>query len=86
MPTLPSEGPVTDADIEAAFKGTNFGSADHRALLARSVMSIVVGYHCGHTITQIMITMGFITPTRRLKVRGRKFLSHHFHDWLMKGG
>lgn len=64
---------VTDEDIASAFKGTNFGREDHRHLLALSVMKKALEYHCGHTITEIMVAMGLTTKAGRVTEKGRLF-------------
>ena len=64
---------MTDADIEHAFRGTNFGRDDHRHLLALSVLKKALKYHCGHTITQIMVEMGLTTEKGRVTEKGRLF-------------
>jgi hypothetical protein len=64
---------VTDAEIAAAFDGANFGRADHRKLLALSILKKALRYHCGHTITEIMITMGMTTRRGTVTERGRYF-------------
>ena len=64
---------VTDAEIASAFEGTDFGSADHRMLLARSVLKVALKYHCGWTITQIMKRMGLTTEGGKVTDRGRAF-------------
>ena len=69
---------VTDAEIAGAFKGTDFGRSDHRQLLALSVMKKALRYHCGHTITQIMVRMGLTTDKGRVTERGRQFCYWHF--------
>ena len=60
---------VSDAEIEAAFKGTNFGHTNYRNLLEVSVLKKLVRYHCGHTITTIMTELGLIgkngDPTKK---------------------
>ena len=61
---------VTDAEIAAAFEGTNFGHAHYRELLNVSVLKRLVGYHCGHTITQIMKELGLIGKTEKPTKRG----------------
>lgn len=55
--------PVSDEELHAAFKNTNFGVKDHRSLLNTSVLKKLVGYHCGHTITCIMQKLGLIGKT-----------------------
>lgn len=61
--------PVTDEEIVEQFHGKNFGHNKHRELLNASVLKRLVGYHCGHTITEIMRAMGLVdqegTPTQR---------------------
>lgn len=69
---------VTDAEIEAAFRGTDFGVANLRNLLALSVMKKALRYYCGHTITEIMVRMGLTTAKGRVTNRGRSFC----HDEL----
>lgn len=62
---------VTDADIAQAFAGTNFGRTDHKHLLALSVLKKALRYHCGHTVTQIMMQMGLTTEKGRVTEKGR---------------
>ena len=64
---------VTDADIARAFECTNFGSADHKHLLALSVLKKALRYRCGSTVTQIMVRMGLITENGRVTKKGRLF-------------
>lgn len=64
---------VTDADIARAFDGTNFGRTDHKHLLALSVLKKALKYHCGYTITQIMMRMGLTTEKGRVTEKGRLF-------------
>lgn len=64
---------VTDEEIASAFEGTNFGSSDHRNLLACSVLKVALNYHCGWTITEIMKRMGLITATLKVTARGKEF-------------
>lgn len=66
---------ITDEEITAAFAGTNFGRTDYRELLQASVLKRAMDYHCGWTITQIMIRMKLIGKTsHRPTKRGRKLL------------
>ena len=64
---------VTDADIARAFDGTDFGRTDHKHLLALSVLKKALNYHCGHTVTQIMVQMGLTTEKGRVTEKGRLF-------------
>lgn len=66
-------GGVSDAEITKAFEGTNFGAANHRDLLALSVLKVALKYHCGSTITGIMVRMGLTTERGKVTERGRQF-------------
>lgn len=72
MTDLPSQQ-VTDADIASAFDGKNFGSANHKHELAMGVLKKALRFHCGHTITQIMVDLGLTTKTGRVTEKGRRF-------------
>lgn len=74
---------LTDDVIEKAFEGTNFGRTDYREFLGYSVLKIACGWHCGHTITKIIIEMGLITPKNKTLTKlGRMFLSDCYDDPL----
>lgn len=79
---------VSDAEIEAAFQNTNFGDdspAFRRRLLAQGVLKKLVPYHSGHTLTQILIGLGLITPKLRITAKGRKFLFAEFYQEKFSG-
>jgi hypothetical protein len=74
---------VSDAELENVFLGTNFGVTDYRTLLCASVLKRAVGYHCGHTITMIMVELGLIgKKTHKLTKKGQKLLQEQYHDVL----
>lgn len=78
---------VTDDDISRVFQNTNFGRSDYRVLLANSVMKKLIGFHCGHTITQIMIELKLISKgTEAVTVKGRRFLAQSFPEILKNSG
>lgn len=78
---------VSDAEIKVAFANTNFGVADHRTLLAQSVLKRLVGYYTGHTITNIMLDLGLLgRRTHLVTKKGKEFVAHAFHDLMLKGG
>jgi hypothetical protein len=64
---------VSDEEIDHFFRNTNFGRKDYRHFLALSVLKTALDYHCGHTITEIMIGMDLITKARSVTLRGRSF-------------
>jgi len=49
---------LTDAEIEGAFKNTNFGTTDYKAILSKGVESVAMQYHNGWTLTQILRKLG----------------------------
>lgn len=72
---------ITDKLIADAFDGTNFGRTDYREFLGYSVLKKACGWHCGYTITTIMIGLNLITPKHHKLTRlGRMFLSDCYDD------
>ncbi|WP_196774710.1 hypothetical protein [Yersinia intermedia] len=52
---------ITDAVINDAFAGANFGRTDFRTILAEVVIKRAAGYHCGHTATTIAKKLKLLT-------------------------
>ena len=77
---------VTDEEIKKAFDGTNFGRADFRQLLNTSVLKKLVGYHCGHTITEIMKELGLIGKTEKPTKKGILLVREAFATQMLGGG
>ncbi|MDU4288381.1 hypothetical protein [Mixta calida] len=74
---------LTDEVIEAAFCGTNFGRTDYRDFLAHSVLKKACDWHCGYTITCIMVNLKLITPkTHKVTKLGKLFLTDSYPDPL----
>ena len=74
---------ITDEVIADAFGGANFGRTDYREFLGYSVLKKACGWHCGHTITTIMVGLNLITPEpHKLTKLGRMFLSDSYDDPL----
>lgn len=72
---------ITDEIILKAFEGTSFGRNDYREFLGYSVLQKACGWHCGFTITSIMIALKLITPEHhRVTKLGRMFLSDCYND------
>ncbi len=65
---------VSDRQLEIAFSGSDFGRRDHRTLLEISVLKRAVDYHCGWTITQIMMDLRLIGKTGKVTKKGKEFL------------
>lgn len=81
-----SDNVLTDAEIEVAFEGANFGHANYRSLLASSLLKTLVGYHCGHTITTIMTNMRLIGKTGLVTKKGKRIVAQAFNDQMICGG
>ena len=64
---------VTDADIARAFESKDFGRSDLKRELAMGVLKMALRYHCGHTITQIMMSLELIKHSGRVTEKGRRF-------------
>lgn len=79
MAARTSEDIVSPQELEAAFRGTDFGGVDHRELLHASVLKKAVGYHCGYTITCIMRELRLIGAHGAVLQRGRDLL-HTYKD------
>ena len=74
------ESNVSAFDIEESFRGTNFGSADHRTTLEQGVLQIACGYATGGTLFSIMINLGLVTRKSRVTKKGRAFMFAAFHQ------
>ena len=77
---------ISDAEIRGAFKGTFFGTLDHRKMLEFSVLKMLVGYSCGHVLTRIMRDLGLITEKGNVTVKGKRFCRAAFHELMLNGG
>lgn len=71
---------ITEAEIEEAFDGTNFGGANHRKLLEQGVLKRLTGYHCGHTLTMIMRRLGLTTEKDTVTKKGKRFCIGAFYQ------
>lgn len=81
-----SKKTIPDGELTEAFAGTNFGGADHRALLESSVLKKAMGYHCGHTITTIMQGMGLTNADGKVLRRGQMLLREAYGHLVREGG
>ena len=86
MSTRPQPSVITDAEIEAAFRNTNFGHTRYRELLHASVFKKLVGYYCGHTITEIMKELKLIGKTGIPTKRGIALVREAYHHLLAFSG
>lgn len=81
---------VSNDEIIHAFRNTNFGVttiAGWRKLVNQAVLKRSVGYHCGHTITQITIELGLCGkahPHRPTK-KGKSLLQHLLWEFTANG-
>ena len=51
---------VSEQELQTAFHNTNFGTPHHRHRLHVAVLKKACGYHCGHSITTIMLKLKLI--------------------------
>lgn len=78
----------TDEQIKTAFAGTNFGpNPDFVSIAKNGLLSVVVGYHNGYTLTQVLKSLGLITirpvfggSTVKVTDLGRRAC----YDWFKK--
>jgi len=56
---------VTEQDMLASFSNTNFGHSDFRGLLSQGCITVLAGWHQGHTITCILEELQLITWNRQ---------------------
>lgn len=56
--------PITDEEIDAAFKGTNFGGSKPWDLVKNGLLKVGCGYSSGHTLTVILEELGLIKVKR----------------------
>lgn len=81
---LDTRAVVSDEALAKAFAGTDFGGHDHRDLLHVAVLKKACGYHCGHTITSIMLELGLIGSTGLPTAQGRRLISLAFHALMLE--
>lgn len=77
---------ISDEELEQAFKNTNFGTDNYRALLNTSVLKKLVGYHCGWTITCIMKDLKLIGKTEKVTKKGILLVREAYDDLMRQGG
>ncbi|AIU44321.1 hypothetical protein RG2014_067 [Delftia phage RG-2014] len=76
---------VSDEQIVKAFTGTNFGPNSlsyHRTLLEKACVKKSQAYHCGGTITRIMLEMGLIHRNETLTALGKQVSRCALHKYL----
>lgn len=78
---------VSEAELQMMFSGTNFGTTEYRHLLHQAVLKKACGYHCGHTITMIMLEIGLISKTQPMlpTKKGRDLMRIAFREQMMDG-
>ena len=76
---------VSEAELQMAFAGANFGTSEHRHLLHQAVLKKACGYHCGHTITTIMRELRLIGVAGLPTKKGRRLIGIAFYEQMVKG-
>lgn len=77
--TIVDDSHLTDAVVNEAFEGTNFGRTDYRTILAETVLKRASGYHSGLTATTICIRLGLLSRHDRPTKLGLTFAFHHYY-------
>jgi len=65
---------VSDAEIDAAWGGANFGGMDRRDVVRQGVLKCQAGWHQGHTSMTICQELGLINHKYKVTTKGRLFL------------
>lgn len=66
---------ITDAEIEEAFRNTNFGTTyTHREILDNTVLKCACGWYTGHTAKGIVQSLGLVTAKWKLTKKGQYYL------------
>lgn len=70
---------VTDEQMQASFKNTDFGHTDYRGLLAQGCIKALAKWHQGYTITTILTELRLIvwnkqTGKIRVTAKGRHYI------------
>jgi hypothetical protein len=76
---------ISEKELDRAFADTNFGTTDHRGILHTAMLKKACGYHCGHTITEIMKELRLIGHKGALLKRGIEFLRASYHKQMLDG-
>lgn len=76
---------ISEKELERAFASTNFGTTGHREILHTAMLKKACGYHCGHTITEIMKELRLIGHKGALLKRGIEFLRASYHKQMLDG-
>lgn len=76
---------VSEQELQAAFRNTNFGTPHHRHLLHVAVLKKACGYYCGHTITTIMRELGLIGVSGVPTKKGRRMMQIAYHQIMIEG-
>lgn len=65
---------VSDEELEAVFRNTNFGHTDFRGLLAQGCIKTLAGWHQGHTLTCILKELGLVKENYKVTAKGRHYI------------
>lgn len=81
---------ISNETIECAFNGTNFSDSDRRKLVGQSILKLLTGYSCGHTMFTILVELKLITSKGTVTKLGKKFCCDVFYcqggvDLIKKG-
>lgn len=61
-------------DVEAAFKGTNFGTVSHDEVIYDTLLKRMGGYHAGHTAETICKELGLLGSGGNVTKKARQYI------------
>ena len=71
---------ITDKEIEAAFKNTDFGGLSNEHILKYGLLKCACGYHQGFTATAILHELNLIDEEYVISPKGRLCLWKMFRE------
>lgn len=72
---------VTDEEVATVHGNADFGRLSPRGVLREGVLKRACGYHCGFTMSSILIAHKLVTPKdERLTRKGQQYLYAAFEN------
>jgi len=65
---------VSDADLDDAWGGANFGGMPKREVIRLGTLKCLAGWHQGHTSKTICTELGLINDKYKVTAKGRAYI------------
>lgn len=65
---------VTDAELDEAWGGANFGDMTKREVIRQGTLKCLAGWHQGHTSKTMCIALGLINDKYKVTAKGRAYI------------